>query len=103
MTSIRPDGYCKECGGYTQAICFDISGLCTACEGNQEMIEPKLGTPKSNEWREPDREVLMKQWDHWRKRIAMGDESSMPRDWFQNVLDLFEPTEYLKEKDKWKN
>ena len=57
MTSIRPDGYCKECGGYTQAVCFDISGLCVACNNKKDL----------------------------------------KHDWFQEVLNLFEPTEYLKE------
>jgi len=64
MTSIRPDGYCKECGGYTQAVCFDTSGLCAACNHKKE--------------------------------------EDLRHDCFQSVLNLFEPTEYLKEKDKWK-
>jgi len=56
------------------------------------------------EWRE-QRVILMRHWEYWRKRIAMGDESSAARDWFEKVLELFEPTEYLREKErnKWKN
>ena len=67
MTSIRPDGYCKECGGYTQAVCFDTSGLCAACNHKKE--------------------------------------ENLKYDWFEKVLELFEPTEYLREKErnKWKN
>ncbi|GAH02057.1 unnamed protein product [marine sediment metagenome] len=34
-----------------------------------------------------DREKIMRQWDYWRKRIADGDKSSAPRDWFESVLD----------------
>ena len=92
MTSIRPDGYCKECSGYTQAVCFDTSGLCAACEGNQEMI--KL---TQKEWLE-QRAILLRQWVYWQEQIANGNTSSAPRDWFEKVLELFEPTEYLKEK-----
>ena len=29
----------------------------------------------------------MRQWDYWRKRIANGDKSSAPRDWFESILD----------------
>ena len=36
MTSIRPGGYCKECGGYTQAVYFDTSRLCAACSYKKE-------------------------------------------------------------------
>jgi hypothetical protein len=32
-------------------------------------------------------EKIMKQWDYWRKRIAEGDKSSAPRDWFESVID----------------
>ena len=34
-----------------------------------------------------DRQNIMDQWDYWRKRIAEGDKSSAPRDWFESVLD----------------
>ena len=37
-----------------------------------------------------DRQNIMKQWDYWRKRIAEGDTSSAPRDWFESVLDTLE-------------
>jgi uncharacterized membrane protein YfbV (UPF0208 family) len=30
---------------------------------------------------------IMEQWDYWRKRIACGDKSSAPRDWFESILD----------------
>jgi len=53
------------------------------------------------EWQE-QRAILLRQWVYWQEQIANGNTSSAPRDWFQEVLNLFEPTEYLKEKDKWK-
>jgi len=34
-----------------------------------------------------DTEKIMKQWDCWRKRIANGDKSSAPSDWFASVID----------------
>ena len=37
-----------------------------------------------------NRDQIMQQWDFWRKRIAEGDNSSAPRDWFESILDLFE-------------
>lgn len=34
------------------------------------------------------RETIMQWWDHWRDRIAKGDDvGSRPRDWFEAVLD----------------
>ena len=33
-----------------------------------------------------DEEKTMKEWDYWRKRIADGDKSSAPRDWFESIL-----------------
>jgi len=36
-----------------------------------------------------DTEKIMKQWDCWRKRIAEGDKSSAPGDWFGSVIDTF--------------
>ena len=36
-----------------------------------------------------DTEKIMKQWDFWRKRIAEGDKSSAPSDWFGSVIDSF--------------
>lgn len=37
-----------------------------------------------------DREKIMQQWDYWRGRIATGDWSSSPRDWFESVLDAYD-------------
>lgn len=34
-----------------------------------------------------DREEIMRQWDHYRKRIAEGSTGSLPRDWFESILD----------------
>jgi len=34
-----------------------------------------------------DQKKIMEQWDFWRRRIAKGDESSAPRDWFESILD----------------
>ena len=34
-----------------------------------------------------DTEKIMRQWDFWRKRIANGDKSSAPSDWFASVID----------------
>ena len=34
-----------------------------------------------------DTEKIMKQWDAMRKRIAEGDKSSAPSDWFASVID----------------
>ena len=31
-------------------------------------------------------EKRMKQWDIWRRKIAEGDTSSAPRDWFEGVI-----------------
>ena len=36
-----------------------------------------------------DTEKIMKQWDAMRKRIAEGDKSSAPSDWFGSVIDTF--------------
>jgi len=36
-----------------------------------------------------DTEKIMQQWDFWRKRIAEGDKSSAPSDWFGSVIDTF--------------
>ena len=36
-----------------------------------------------------DTEKIMKQWDAMRKRIAEGDKSSAPSDWFGSVIDSF--------------
>ena len=49
------------------------------------------------EWQE-QRAILMRHWEYWREQIANGNTSSAPRDWFEKVLELFEPTEYLQEK-----
>ena len=32
-------------------------------------------------------ELVMQQWDYWRKRIAEGDTTSAPRDWFESIID----------------
>lgn len=45
-----------------------------------------------------NREQIMSQWDYWRERIANGDRSSAPRDWFESVLDRFD--ELIKEAKK---
>lgn len=37
-----------------------------------------------------DREKIMEQWDRERAKIAAGDTSSAPRDWFENLLDEIE-------------
>ena len=39
---------------------------------------------------------IMQQWDYWRKRIADGDVSSGPRDWFESVIEPFDATELEK-------
>lgn len=39
---------------------------------------------------EGKRKIIMNQWDYYRKRIAEGDKSSLPRDWFESVLDYYE-------------
>ena len=38
------------------------------------------------------REKIMPQWDYWRQRIAGGDVSSSPRDWFESVLEVQDET-----------
>ena len=60
-------------------------------------MEP--GTLKLYEWRE-QRAILMRGFDYWRKEIINGDRTYDARDWFEKVLDYFEPKEYLKEKDE---
>ena len=40
-----------------------------------------------------NRESIMIQWDMYRKRIAEGDKSSGPRDWFESFLDEIEQLE----------
>lgn len=37
-----------------------------------------------------EREKIMEQWDYWRERIAKGDKSSAPRDWFESVMSHYE-------------
>ena len=37
-----------------------------------------------------DRKIIMLHWDYYRQRIALGDKSSGPRDWFESVLDSLE-------------
>ena len=49
------------------------------------------------EWLE-QRAILMRHFDYWRQAIIDGDRSYNARDWFEKVLELFEPTEYLREK-----
>ena len=34
-----------------------------------------------------DEDRIMKEWDLWRNKIANGNKSSSPRDWFENLLD----------------
>jgi hypothetical protein len=34
-----------------------------------------------------NREKTMEQWDYYRKLIADGHTSSLPRDWFESILD----------------
>ena len=36
---------------------------------------------------EDQRDKIMSQWDYWRKRIADGDTSSGPRDWFESIIE----------------
>ena len=39
-----------------------------------------------------DREKIMQQWDMYRQLIADGNTSSLPRDWFESIIDrIFEP------------
>ena len=40
-------------------------------------------------------EQIMKEWDYWRKVIADGNKSSLPRDWFENLINV------LMEKGDW--
>ena len=37
-----------------------------------------------------DRELIMEQWDRWRKYIADGGNSSWPRDAFESLLDYYD-------------
>ena len=52
-------------------------------------------------------ELTQKEWLKQRAKLLRqviidGDRSHDERDCFDKVLDLFEPTEYLKEKSEWK-
>ena len=47
-----------------------------------------------------DRETIMQQWDKMRRRIAEGDKSSGPRDWFESILDCYD--EEISEMKRWK-
>ena len=37
-----------------------------------------------------DRETIMKQWDKYSGMLRDGHKSSLPRDWFENLLDVLE-------------
>ncbi len=39
MTTIGPDGYCSDCGAYTQTLNFSSTGLCKACENRRKRHE----------------------------------------------------------------
>lgn len=47
-----------------------------------------------------DKEKIMCQWDFWRKRIAEGDKSSAPRDWFESIIDYISELESESDKNK---
>jgi hypothetical protein len=46
-----------------------------------------------------DREKYMKLWDYYRNLIAEGDKGSLPRDWFENILDYITMLETAIEAD----
>ena len=73
---------------YETSLCQQALDSVRELTAERDALNKNRRTADANDPVKPGQcwpDSVMTQWDYWRKQIANGDRSSMPRDWFEGL------------------